>query len=157
MTDDDPLSRFARQFGTKSPTASAKPPAGSQDAEENDAYESFNNKIRPTCLEIRCHRSGFSYSVPYAQMGAIIYNFRTRGTLSFSVCGLGVIVEGRNLGDIALALRMHTCALIEDFDPQDARPEPRDPSPAFIKSISVQVLHGDASGHAKHGDSGESP
>lgn len=141
---DDPLSKFTGKVRGTAPTASAKPPAGSQDAED-DGYEAFDNKVRPTCLEIRCHRSGLSYSVPYAQMGAVVYHFRTRAELSFSVCGLGVTVEGRNLGDIALALRMHTCALIEDFNPQDARPEPRDPNAAFVKSISVQVLHGEAS------------
>jgi hypothetical protein len=147
MTDDDPLSTFARKFGSKAPTASAKPPAGSQDpATEEDADEAnFRNKVRPTCLEIRCHKSGLSYSVPYAQMGAIVYHFATRAELSFSVCGLGVTVEGRNLGGIALALRMHVCALIEDFNPKDARLEPRDPNAAFVKSISVRVLHGGAS------------
>jgi hypothetical protein len=143
---DDPLSKFTGKLRGTAPTASAKPPSSHDPATDEDGDETyFNNKVRPICLQIRCHRSGLSYTVPYAQMGAIVYHFRSREELSFSVCGLGVTVEGRNLGEIELALRMHTCALIEDFNPQDARLEPRDPNAAFVKSISVQVLHGEAS------------
>jgi hypothetical protein len=69
-----------------------------------------------------------------------VYNFRTRAELSFTACGLGVTVDGGNLGEIALALKMHTCSLIEDFNPLAGHLEPRDPSAPFVKTIRVEVL-----------------
>jgi hypothetical protein len=150
---DDPLSRFTGKFGGKQPTASTRPPSAAArptpDTDDAQGYEAFDNKVRPVCLEIRCHRSGWSYSLPYAHMGAVVFNFRTGKELSFTGSGLGVTIEGWNLGHIALALRLHSCSLLADHDPQDGmRPLPGDPA-AFIERIRVEVLHGPSAAKAQ--------
>jgi hypothetical protein len=136
MDGDDAIKAFTRNARAKAPTASSQPsfPSSPEDQPE-PSQKAFDNKVRPICLQIRCHGRGFSYAIPYSHLGAIIFNFRTGGQLSFTGCGLGVTVCGRNLGDVDLALRMHACALIEDN-----RPEPRDPHAAYIESIRVEVL-----------------
>jgi hypothetical protein len=140
---DDPLSRFT---GKKAPSASAKPPSASAQPpssalhSDHEDYEAFNNKVRPVCIEIRCHRTGLSYSIPYAHLGAIVFNFRTGKELLFTGCGLAVKVEGWSLGEIARALRLHTCAVIEDHSTDHAAaPRPADPNAAFIEKITVEV------------------
>jgi hypothetical protein len=147
---DDPLTKFTGKFRTKSPTASAKPPSGqerSSDVEEEspEAYEAQKNKVRPVCLEIRCHRTGLSHSIPYAHLGAITFNFRTGAELFFTGCGLAVTIKGPNLGEIARAIRLHTCAIVQDHDPNTAvRHHPIDPDAPFVESITVEVLRGPA-------------
>ena len=145
---DDPLTKFTGKLGSKSPTASAKPPSARErtrevEEEGREAYEAFDNKVRPVCLEIRVHRTGLSHSIQYAHMGAITFNFRTGGELFFTGCGLAVTIKGRNLSDIARAIRLHTCAIIQDQSP-DHLPQPADSEASWVESITVEVLRGPA-------------
>jgi len=138
---DDPLSKFTQKFRMKSPTASSKPPSSAErvaDVEDNDRenYEAFDNKVRPVCLEIRCHRSGLSYSIPYAHMGALIFNFRTGRELIFTGCGLTVTIKGRNLREIARAISLHTCDFIQDCPEGSTGPVD---NASFVESIRVDV------------------
>jgi hypothetical protein len=144
---DDPLTKFARKFGAKSPTASSKPPSSAErvpdtDADDRDNYEAFDNKVRPVCLEIRCNRSGLSYSLPYGHMGAIIFDFRTGRNLMFTGCGLTVKIKGQALGEIARAIRLHTCALIQDCP--EGSMSPVDPNASFVESVTVEVMRSPA-------------
>jgi hypothetical protein len=145
---DDPLTKFAGKLGLKQPTASSKPPSSpdrlaEMEAVGREAYEAFDNKVRPVCLELRCNRTGLSYSLPYAHLGAIVFNFRTGGEMLFTGCGLAVTIKGRNLGEIARALRLHTCAIVEDYSPEHAiQPQPVDAKAPFIESITVDVPRG---------------
>ena len=78
--DNDPLAMFRKKLRPQAPTASARPPsepAPDADADGPEAYEAFDNKVRPVCVELRCNRTGLSHSVPYAHLGAITFNFRT--------------------------------------------------------------------------------
>jgi hypothetical protein len=113
--------------------------------DDREDYLAFDNKVRPVSLEVRCHRSGLSHSIQYAHLGAVTFNFRTGKELMFSGCGLAVTIKGRNLGEIARALRLHSCDLIQDYDPATAaRPESSDPHAAFVESITVEVVGGPA-------------
>jgi hypothetical protein len=153
MSDDDPLTKFTGKMGSKSPTASAKPPSAREPTRDlqdggREAYEAFDNKVRPVCLEVRCWRSGLSHSIPYAHMGVITFNFRTGAELFFTGSGVAVTVKGRNLSEIARAIRLHTCAIIQDQSP-DHLPQAADSDAAFVESISVEVLRGPATAKAK--------
>jgi hypothetical protein len=144
---EDPLTKFARKFGSKSPTASAKPPSSAErvsdmEADERENHEAFDNKVRPVCLELRCHRSGLSYSIPYAHLGAIIFDFRTGRNLMFTGCGLTVKIKGQALGEIARAIRLHTCAIIQDCP--EGSTSPVDPNASFVESVTVKVMCGAA-------------
>src|SRR5580698_4869355 len=146
---DDTLSRFimgkVRPQSPPEPASKPLPPelVVHHSLNGREAYEAFDNKIRAMNVEVRCHRSGISYSLPYAHLGGIIFNFRTGNQLMFTACGYAVTIKGRNLRDILLALNLHTCGFIQDFDPQMfVLPEPVDPKAAFVEMIIVEVLHG---------------
>ena len=146
---DDPLSVFRSKFPPKAPAAPAAPRApghvAQAEPDDREEYQAFDNKVRPVSLEIRCHRSGLSHSIQYAHLGAVTFNFRTGKELIFSGCGLAITVRGRNLGEIARALRLHSCDLIQDYDPASAaRPESSDPHAAFVEIITVEVMGGPA-------------
>jgi hypothetical protein len=139
---DDPFTTLTKGLRPGAPTASAKPPArqpeAASDADTEDDYYAFNNKVRPVCVELCCHRTGISYSIPYAHLGALIFNFRTARELSFTGAGLGVTIRGHNLGGIARALRLHCCSRIDDYSPSHSG-RPRE-GKAFVESLEVKVL-----------------
>jgi hypothetical protein len=152
MTDsDDALSRFRHIVSPKKATApeagrpqglsdrsAARNPEGSSTYE---AYEPFENEVRTTNVEIRCHRTGLSYFMQYAHMSAIVFNFREEDAIFFTGDGYAVTIRGRHLRAVVMALRLHTCGTIQDFDPDlhvDA--QPLDPNAACVESIEVEVL-----------------
>ena len=149
---DDPLIRFTAKLRPASQAAPAAPkstlPPGllvehsTQGRQAYEAYEAFENEVRTTSVEIRCHRTGLSYVIQYAQMSAIVFNFRTGAEMFFSGGGFGVTIQGRNLRQMLMALRLHTCGTIQDFH-ADAfvLPEPVDPQAPFVENLTVEVLH----------------
>lgn len=145
---DDPLTRFTSRLRPQTAAAAApKPqPAPALVVDHHtggrQAYEAFENQVRSMNVEVRCFRSGLSYSIPYAHLGAIVFNFRTGGELMFTGCGYAVTIKGRNLRDILLALNLHTCGFIQEFHPDAfVIPQPEDSTAAFVESIEVEVLH----------------
>jgi hypothetical protein len=145
MAKDDPLSAFAKKFGAKPLTASSSHPSARPLVEDAgpDPYEALGNKVRPVCLELRCHRTGLSHSIPYAHIGAITFKFLTGDELFFTGCGLAVTIQGRNLHEIARAIKLHTCDYVQDRSPDAAlHAEPIDRYAAFVELIKVEVLYG---------------
>ena len=146
---DDPLSRFTQRVRPQlqpAVSAQAKPQAAAlvvnHDNHGRQPYEAFDNQVRAMNVEVRCMRTGLSYSIWYSQMGGIVFNFRTGGELMFTGCGYAVTIKGRNLRHILMALNLHTCGYIQDFHP-DAfiLPQPEDPAAPFVESIEVEVLN----------------
>jgi hypothetical protein len=144
---DDALTRFAGKligWGSSSSATPPPEPAPSPDLEARtayEAYEPFENEVRTTNVEIRCHASGFSYFIPYAHLGVIVFNFRTGARLFLTGGGYAVTIRGRNLRAIVMALRLHSCATIQDFTPDVfILPQPQDPAAPFVESIAVEVL-----------------
>src|SRR5882724_5296828 len=103
---DDPLSRFTSKLWPKPPAAPASKPTlaparvVNHHLDGREPYEPFENIVRAMHLEVRCFRSGISYSLPYSHMGGIIFNFRTGGELMFTACGYAVTIKGRNLREL---------------------------------------------------------
>lgn len=113
------------------------------------AYEAFENEVRTTSVEMRCHRSGLSYFMQYAHMSAIVFNFRQENEIFFTGDGYAVTIVGRRLRPVVLALRLHTCGTIEDFNPDlhvDA--QPLDPKAPLVECITVEVLRPQKPGDA---------
>ena len=74
-------------------------------------------------------------------MGAITFNFRSGGEVLFTGAGHAVTITGRNLSDIVLALRLHTCNFIQDFSStHHIEPQPVDPKAPFVESIAIEIL-----------------
>lgn len=149
---DDILSKFTgrlRQSPAPAPASHAvAPPAlvvnhAAHGRQAYEAYEPFINEVRATNVEIICHRVGLSYFVPYAHMGVIVFRFRAGDQIFFTGGGYAVEITGRNLRAIVLALRLHTCGTIQDFDPNIfILPQPVDATAPFVESVRVEVLHG---------------
>jgi len=143
---DDPLSKFTSRVRPKpeavSPPQPTLPPSlVHHEADGREPYEAFDNKIRAMNIEVRCFRTGLSYSIPYGHMGGILFEFVTGKRLKFTGGGFGVAIEGRNLRDILLALNLHTCGFIQEFSPaHHIVPQPVDPAAPFIERIDVEVL-----------------
>jgi hypothetical protein len=159
MTDsDDALTRFRSLVNPKKtsapeadmPPASASPTAARHaEGRRYDAYEPFENEVRTTTVEIRCHSSGLSYFMQYAHMSAFLFNFREENGIFFTGDGYAVTIVGRNLRPVMMALRLHTCGTIQDFNPaHHIEPLPVDPNGPFIESITVEVLRPQKPGDA---------
>jgi hypothetical protein len=141
---DDIISKFTGRHG-KPPAAGAKPALVVNHEvpgrEAYEAYEAFANEVRATSVEIRCHRSGISYFMQYARMGVITFNFRKGDQIFFTCDGYAVMITGRNLRAIVMALRLHTCGSIQDFNPDAfVEAEPVDPTAPFVDTITVEIL-----------------
>ncbi len=146
---DDPLTRFTNKFRPKQPQAAVPsptlPPSLTRHEADGraayEAYEPFENEIRTTNVELRCHRSGLSYFMQYAHMGVILFDFRSGGRIFFTGGGYAVTIIGKRLRPVMIALRLNTCGTIQEFDP-DAfiQAQPDDPAAPFIERIDVEVL-----------------
>jgi hypothetical protein len=152
MATDNLLSRFLpdSQKAKTSPSAAAPqepPPPWLFAPEGNDrqAYEPyipFESALRATSVEVSCHRSRLSYFFDYALITVPILT-HAGDRLYFTAPGYAVTAKGRCLRPVMMALRLHACALIQDFsDKLFIRPEPIDPKATFIESLSVEILHG---------------
>ena len=141
---DDPLEKFTSRAKAQ-PSAPAQPSLPPSlvpsPGDGRQPYEAFDNKVRTTSLEIRCYRSGLSYSIDYAHLAARVFEFLSGEKLSFGGGGYGFVIKGLNLSDILLAPNLHTCGFIQDFHPAYfLPPEPSDEELPFIESIEVVVL-----------------
>ena len=143
---DDPLQRFRNMMGGRAapkpaPVAPTLVVNHADAREPYEAYEAFDNQVRSTNVELRVHRTGLSHFIAYAHMSGLVFNFRTGAEISFIGDGCGVVIKGRSLRAIVIALNMHSCSLIQDFAPERfIRAEPIDPNAPFVESISVEVL-----------------
>jgi hypothetical protein len=134
---DDTKRTFLSKFLTPEATQPARPPS----PDGREPYKAVDNQVRATSVEIRCFRTGISYSVEYAHLSVRVLEFLSGEKLSFTGGGYGVVIKGRNLGDILLALNLHTCGVIQDFHrAYFLPPEPANANAAFIESIEVVVL-----------------
>ncbi|HTR78520.1 MAG TPA: hypothetical protein VMH39_10430 [Gemmatimonadaceae bacterium] len=144
---DDPLSKFTSTFrpsqAPAAPPRPALPPSLVPHVPHGrEPYEAFANEVRARNVEIRCWRTGLSYSIGYSHMSGIVCEFITGESLMFEGNGYGFKVKGRGLREILLALNLHTCGFIQDFHPDYfLRPEPIDPKAPFVESIEVRVLY----------------
>jgi hypothetical protein len=147
---DDPLSAYRNRFRPKpesapTPSPTLPPALTHHEADGREPYDAFDNKVRAMNVEIRCHRTEQSVSIPYAHMGGILFEFISGRRLSFTGGGFGITIEGRNLRDILLALNLHTCGFIQDFsDKHHILPQPVDPTAAFIERVTIDVLRAPA-------------
>jgi hypothetical protein len=146
---DDPLSRFTNKLKGKppaAPKAPALPPSlvvnhDNERRQPYDAYEPFDNQVRSTNIELRIHRTGLSHFIAYANISGLTFNFRTGGEISFIGDGCSVVIKGRSLRAIIIAINMHTCGLVQDFDPSVfVMPQPMDSGAPWVESIAVEVL-----------------
>jgi len=156
---DDPLQTFRNMVPSRTPAAAAKPvPAPAlvvnHDADGRqpyEAYEAFDNQVRSTNVELRVHRTGLSHFIAYAHISGLTFNFATGGEISFIGDGNSVIIKGRSLRAIIIAINMHTCGMIQDFNHQKfVQPEPVDPAAPFVESIEVEVLRPTRPGDGAH-------
>jgi hypothetical protein len=149
MSNDDPLSLFRKKPAVPTPRTPAPPPAiavprptPGDSRQAYDAYVPFENKVRATNVEISCSRSRLSYFFDYALISVPILT-HAGDRIYFNGAGYAVTITGRNLRPLMLALRMHSCATIQDFSAElFILPEPIDRAAPFVERISVEVLHG---------------
>lgn len=145
---DDPLSVFQKKLQDESARPSpapqskpALPPSLVHAADTRQAYVAFENKVRATSVHIRNYQTGIIHAVQYVHMSTIDFNFIQADWLAFSADGCGYRIEGRNLGDVMMALDLRACASIQDYHPRFfIPPEPLDPTAPFISRIHVTVL-----------------
>lgn len=138
---DDPLTKFTGRAKAAQQAGSLPPSLVPSPGDGREPYEAFDNKVRTTSVDIRCFRSGLSYSIDYAHLTARVFEFLSGEKLSFSGGGYGFVIKGRNLRDLVLALNLHTCGYIQDFHPEHfILPEPVDSKAAFVENIEVVVL-----------------
>lgn len=126
---NDPLAQYR-----KTPIGSAagtKPPMGT------DEYVAFDAKDKVERLKIRrandpARSPGYAYLLdvvsdgPYGTNFVLVYTF------------LMVLVRGKNLQNVVMALEMGTAEFIQEFDP-DRWQKPTDERAPFIESIEVVV------------------
>ena len=140
--EDDPLDKFTSKHRPRPESEPTLPPSlVYHDVHGGKEYVPFSTKVRAMNVEVRCFSEGLSYSIAYAHMSSIVFEFQTGKRLEFSGGGLRVNIEGRNLGDILLALNLHVCSFIQDYSAaHHALAQPVDPAAPFIESIEVKPL-----------------
>lgn len=124
----DPLAQFRRQPANAGP----KPPG-----REPEDYAAFGAKDKVERLRIRramapTRAPGYAYLLDIAYDGP----FGTNIVLVYTF--LMVMVRGRNLQPVIMALETNTADFIQEYDP-DKWPKPTDPKAPFIESIEVVV------------------
>ncbi len=147
---DDPLIAFTKKLGKAAASSPAAPPkptflpslsAVHESVGSRQLYEPFENKVRATSVQVRNHRTEIAHAVQYAHMSTIDFSFVRGDWLAFSADGYGYRIEGRNLGDVFMALDLRTCGVLQDYHPGFfVLPEPLDPKAPFISRIDVVVL-----------------
>jgi len=126
----DPLAHYR-----KTPLASAA--AGTAPPKAPDAYVAFDAKDKVDRLKIK--RANDPTRAPgYAYLLDVVYDgtFGTNFVLVYTF--LMVMVRGRNLQTVIMALEMGTADFIQEFDP-DRWDKPTDEKTPFIESIEVVV------------------
>ena len=126
---NDPLAQFRkRPAGT---SADTPPPKSS------DEYVAFDAKDKVDRLKIR-RANDPTRSPGYAYLLDIVYDgpYGTNFVLVFTF--LMVLVRGKNLQSVVMALEMGTVDFIQEFDPERWQ-VPSDEKAPFIESIEVIV------------------
>ena len=131
---DDPLAQYRK---TPPAQTSAGTPKGPEE------YVAFAGKDKPLYLEIRRAMAptrsprntlllDVSFDGPFGTNFALSYTFMV------------VLVRGRNLQDMIFAIQNNMAAYIQEFDP-DRWGTPKNEKAAFIESIVIHMMGGDAS------------
>ena len=125
----DPLAQYRKQ-----PPGAAAETTAARDADE---YAAFEAKDRVERLKIR-RANDPTRSPGYAYLLDVVYDgsYGTNFVLVYTF--LMVLVRGRNLQPVILALEMGTAEFIQEFD-ADRWQEPKDGKLPFIESIEVVV------------------
>jgi len=126
---NDPLAQYRKKpAGDGSETAPPLSPEG---------YVAFDGKDRVSRLRIR-RANAPSRSPGYAYLLDIVYDgeYGTNFVLFYTY--MMVLVKGKNLQHLIIALEMGTADFIQEFDP-DRWQKPSDEKAAFIESIVVAV------------------
>jgi hypothetical protein len=146
---DDPVSAYrkklqgeaARPSPAAPPPMPTLPPSLVHAADTRQVYVAFENKVRATSVHIRNYQTGILHAVQYIHMSTIDFNFIRADWLAFSADGCGYRIEGRNLGDVMMALDLRACASIQDYHPRFFLPsDTLDTAAPFISRIHVTVL-----------------
>ena len=132
---NDPLAQFRKtSTGSAADTTPPKSPEG---------YVAFDAKDKVERLKIRranapTRSPGYNYLLDVVYDGA----FGTNIVLVYTF--LMVLVRGKNLQPVVMALEMGTAEFIQEFDP-DRWQMPKDEKAPFIESIEVVVQDSGAS------------
>src|ERR1017187_5581959 len=129
----DPLAQYRK----KSAGVAAEPPPPKGPEE----YVAFDTKDRVDRLIIR-RANDMARSPAYGYLLDITYDgpYGTNFVLVYSFMMM-VLVEGRNLQPVVMALQMGTADFIQEYDP-DKWPMPKDEKAPFIESIQIVVEQG---------------
>jgi hypothetical protein len=125
----DPLAQFRKKpVGPGSETTPPQTPEG---------YVAFDAKDKVDRLKIR-RANDPTRSPGYAYLLDVVYDgsYGTNFVLVYTF--LMVLVKGRNLQNLIMALEMGTADFIQEFDPERWQ-KPTDEKAAFIESIEVVV------------------
>lgn len=127
MIMNDPLAQFRKR-----PGGMAAPPTG-----EGEGYAAFGAKDKVERLKIRrafapTRSPGYAYLLDMAYDGPFGTNFVLVYTFMI------VMVRGRNLQPVIMALESGTADFVQEFDP-DKWSKPSDDKTPFIESIEVVV------------------
>ena len=130
---NDPLAQYR-----KKPVGNVAEPAPPKGPDE---YLAFDAKDKVDRLQIRqanaqARSPGYGYLLDIAHDGPYGTNF----VLYYSFMMM-VLVEGRNLQPVVMALQMGTADFIQEFDP-DKWPKPKDEKAPFIESIQITMEQG---------------
>jgi hypothetical protein len=130
---NDPLAQYRKKpVGN---VAEPTPPKGP------DEYVAFDAKDKVDRLQIRqanaqARSPGYGYLLDIAHDGPYGTNF----VLYYSFMMM-VLVEGRNLQPVVMALQMGTADFIQEYD-SDKWPKPKDEKAPFIESIQITMEQG---------------
>ncbi len=147
MIMNDPLAQFRKR-----PGGIAAPPTG----EGPEVYAAFGAKDKVERLKIRralapTRAPGYAYLLDLAYDGSFGTNFVL--VYTFMV----VMVRGRNLQPVTMALESGTCDFIQEFDAEQWT-KPSDPKAPFIESIEVAVKeNGEGVADAENVSTGSRP
>jgi hypothetical protein len=131
---NDPLAQYRRKPANV--TTETPPPKGPEE------YVAFDAKDKVDRLLIKQAKSqartpGYGYLLDIAYDGPYGTNF----VLYYSFMMM-VLVEGRNLQPIVMAIQMGTASFIQEYDSERWPMPPKDGKAPFIESITVLVEQG---------------
>ena len=134
---NDPLAQYRKK--PVGPVAEPPPPKGPEE------YVAFDAKDKVDRLSIR--QANAPYRTPaYGYLLDITHDgpYGTNFVLYYSFMMM-VMVEGKNLQPVIMAIQMGTAEFIQEYDP-DRWPKPKDSKAPFIESIKVIMEQGGPSG-----------
>jgi len=132
---NDPLAKFRNKAA--SVAGSFATPDGP------DEYAAFSTKDRVERLKIKCANQP-TRAPGYDNLLEIVYDGRIGTNFVLSFSWLMVLVRGKNLQPVIMALLASTADYIQEFD-SDIWEKPSDAKKPFIESIEVVVQEGGSS------------